>query len=104
MLPFSVVANIEEKSIGNALKKCGSLLYHVHTCENDRGAPGTGHIEWKQVAKSLKSIGYNRYVVIETFQPGIKEIAVAASIWRSLAKSQDALASEGLNFLKNLMA
>ncbi|HID16954.1 TPA: sugar phosphate isomerase/epimerase [Candidatus Bathyarchaeota archaeon] len=96
-------ANIEEKSVGGALEECGELLYHVHACENDRGAPGSGHIEWKEVAKALKSIGYDRYLVIETFQPGIKEIAVAASIWRPLAKSQDELASEGLEFLKKLM-
>lgn len=96
-------ANIEEKSIGGALKECGELLYHVHACENDRGTPGSGHIEWGEVAEALKSIGYNRYLVIETFQPGIKEIAVAASIWRPLAKSQDELASEGLKFLKKLM-
>jgi len=96
-------ANIEEKSIGGALRECGSLLYHVHACENDRGTPGSGHIEWKEVADALKSIWYSRYLVIETFQPGVKEIAVAASIWRPLAKSQDDLASEGLRFLKGLM-
>lgn len=97
-------ANIEEKSIGEAFKKCGELLYHVHSCENDRGAPGSGHIEWDEVAEALKSIGYNRYMVIETFQPGIEEIAVAASIWRPLAKTQDELASEGLKFLRELMS
>jgi len=97
-------ANIEEKSIGEAFRKCGSLLYHVHSCENDRGAPGSGHIEWGEVAEALKSIGYDRYMVIETFQPGIEEIAVAASIWRPLAKTQDELAREGLKFLKELMS
>ena len=96
-------ANIEEKSIGEAFRKCGKLLYHVHSCENDRGAPGSGHIEWGEVAEALKSIGYDRYMVIETFQPGIEEIAVAASIWRPLARTQDELASEGLKFLRQLM-
>jgi len=42
-------------------------------------------------------------MVIETFQPGIKEIAAAAAIWRPLAPSQDYLAEEGLKFLKQLM-
>jgi len=96
-------ANIEEKSIRDSLMKCGETLYHFHACENDRGAPGSGHIPWREVAEALKSIGYDRYMVIETFQPGIKEIAAAAAIWRPLAPSQDSLARDGLNFLKRLM-
>jgi len=96
-------ANIEEKSIGDAIRAGRDRLYHVHSCENDRGAPGSGHIPWNEVADALKDIGYNRYMVIETFQPGTKEIATAASIWRPLARTQDELAVEGLTFLRNLM-
>lgn len=96
-------ANIEEKSIGEAIKACGDNLVHFHACENDRGTPGTGHIPWSEVAGALKAIKYDGYMVIETFQPGIKEIAVAASIWRPLAPSQDSLARDGLKFLKALM-
>ena len=95
-------ANIEEKSLGNAIKMAGDMLFHVHSCENDRGTPGTGHIPWKEVAQALKEIGYNRWLVIETFQPGIKEIAVAASIWRPLEKDQELIAINGLKFLKSL--
>ena len=39
-------ANIEEKSIGQAYRTVGRHLKHVHTCENDRGTPGSGHVEW----------------------------------------------------------
>lgn len=95
-------ANIEEKSLGDAIKMAGEMLFHVHSCENDRGTPGTGHIPWKEVAQALKQIGYNRWLVIETFQPGIKEIAVAASIWRPLEKDQELIAINGLKFLKSL--
>ena len=34
--------NIEEKSFDKAIKYGGQALVHVHVCENDRGAPGTG--------------------------------------------------------------
>lgn len=95
-------ANIEEKSFKQAIKLAGKLLFHVHACENDRGTPGTGHIPWNEVAEALKEVGYERWLVIETFQPGIKEIAVAASIWRPLEKDQETLASQGLKFLKTL--
>ncbi len=56
---------------------------------NDRGTPGTGHIDWGEVRDALKKIGYNRYVVIESFTFGVKEIARAASIWRPLEKDED---------------
>jgi D-psicose/D-tagatose/L-ribulose 3-epimerase len=37
-------ANIEEKSIPDAIRKLGKgMLCHIHACENDRGIPGTGH-------------------------------------------------------------
>ncbi|RLG09577.1 MAG: sugar phosphate isomerase/epimerase [Thaumarchaeota archaeon] len=95
-------ANIEEKSLGDAIRSAGKMLYHVHSCENDRGTPGSGHIPWSEVAQALKDIGYDRWLVIETFQPGIKEIAVAASIWRPLEKYQELIAINGLKFLKSL--
>ena len=93
-------ANIEEKNIGKALAAAGSLVKHVHTCENDRGVPGSGHVEWTDVFAALRSMQYDRWVVIESFGSRIAEIAAAACIWRDLASSSDAIAAEGLQFLK----
>jgi D-psicose/D-tagatose/L-ribulose 3-epimerase len=93
-------ANIEEKSIGPALERAGRLLRHVHACENDRGIPGTGHVEWEDVFSALDRIGYDRWIVIESFGSRIPEIAKAACIWRDLAPSSEAIAFEGLAFLK----
>lgn len=96
--------NIEEKSIGDAIRAVGPRLRHVHACENDRGAPGSGHVPWEDVAQALKDINYDGPVVIESFTAKVKSIARAAAIWRSLAPSQDALAEDGLKFLKQLLA
>lgn len=95
--------NIEEKNLGKAIREAGRYLYHFHACENDRGTPGSGHIPWQEVASAIKDVGYNRYVVIESFTPGVKEIARAAAIWRKLEVDQDTLAGEGLKFLRNLL-
>jgi len=43
-------------------------------------------------------------VVIESFTPEIQEIARAVSLWRPLAESPDALATEGLAFLHDLLS
>jgi D-psicose/D-tagatose/L-ribulose 3-epimerase len=95
--------NIEEKSLGDAIRVAGLHLRHVHACENDRGAPGSGNIDWDDVAQGLRDIGYAGPVVIESFTAKVKTIARAAAIWRPLAETQDALAEEGLAFLRQLL-
>lgn len=94
-------ANIEEKQIGEAFRSLGRHLKHVHTCENDRGIPGSGHVEWKDVFSALQAVGYDGWLVIESFGFSIKEIAAAACIWRDLAPSVEAIADEGLSFLRS---
>lgn len=96
--------NIEEKSLGAAIRAAGPRLHHVHSCENDRGAPGSGNVAWGEVASALKDVGYDGPVVIESFTSKVKSIARAAAIWRSLAPTQDDLARDGLVFLKKLLA
>jgi len=96
--------NIEEKSLGNAIRQTGSRLAHFHACENDRGAPGSGNVTWPDVAQALRDIHYDGPVVIESFTSKVKSIARAAAIWRSFESSQDALAENGLRFLKKLLA
>ena len=97
-------ANIEEKSIPEAIRKLGKgMLGHFHACENDRGSPGTGHQDWNGIRDALRDVEYDGAAVIESFTPGTVEIAKAASIWRPLAPSQDALASDGARFLRELL-
>ena len=96
--------NIEEKSLGDTIRAVGPRLRHVHACENDRGAPGTGNIPWDEIAKALNDIHYDGPVVIESFTAKVKSIARAAAIWRALAPSQDELAEDGLRFLRQLLA
>jgi D-psicose/D-tagatose/L-ribulose 3-epimerase len=49
-------------------------------------------------------MGYDGPVVIESFTGKVKSIARAAAIWRAFEPSQDALAQNGVNFLKGLLA
>ncbi len=95
--------NIEEKSLGDAIRLAGSRMVHFHACENDRGAPGSGNVTWDAVAQALRDIHYEGPVVIESFTSKVKSIARAAAIWRSFEPSQDALAANGLAFLKRLL-
>jgi len=96
--------NIEERSIGDAIRLAGPRLRHIHVSENDRGTPGAGHIPWREMATACRDIGYTGAVVIETFTSEVKAIARATSIWRPLAPSSDALAQDGLRFLRGLLS
>lgn len=93
-------ANIEEKTVMDAAHALDGHLAHVHTCENDRGIPGSGHVDWDGLFSALNRASYNRWLVIESFGFAIQEIAAAACIWRDLAASPEAIAVEGLRFLR----
>ena len=97
-------ANIEEKDVGAAFRLAGDKLLHVHASANDRGAPGADHVPWDEVRDALRDIGYDGSVVIESFTAENETIATAASIWRPLAASQDAIAVDGLAFLRELLS
>ena len=94
--------NIEEKDIPAAIRRAGSRIFEFHACANDRGTPGEDHLPWAAIAAALAEVSYKGPVVIEAFTPAIKEIARAVSLWRPLAESQDALASNGLAHLRRV--
>ncbi len=96
-------ANIEEKDIAQGYRTVGRHLKHVHACENDRGIPGTGHVEWKSVFQALRDLEYDGWLTIESFGFSLGEISAAASIWRDLAPTPDLIAYEGVKFLKQGM-
>ena len=97
-------ANIEEKSIADGYRRVARHLKHVHTCENDRGTPGSGHVEWAEVFAAIREIGYDGWLTIESFASNLPEIAAAAAIWRDLAAMPEAVAFDGIRFLKKMTA
>lgn len=93
-------ANIEEKDVAAALQSAGAWLKHVHSCENDRGTPGSGHVDWPGVFRALQAVGYDGWLTIESFGFALGELSAAASIWRDLAPCAESIAFEGVEFLK----
>lgn len=95
-------ANIEEKSIAGGCRTVARHLKHLHTCENDRGTPGSGHVEWDAVFEAIRDTGYDGWLTIESFGANIPEIAAAAAIWRDLAATPEAVAFDGIGFLRGM--
>jgi len=94
-------ANIEEKSITQAVETCQDQLVHVHISENDRSTPGEGDIKWDETFQALKKINYDGWFVIEAFGLALPELAAATRIWRRMYPSEEHLAREGLAFMKS---
>ena len=94
-------AHIEEKDQGHAIRTVGHHLKHFHSCENDRGTPGSGQVDWPTVFTALRDVNYQGALVIESFGYAIKELAAAACIWRDLAASPDRIAWDGIRFLRS---
>jgi len=92
----------EENDMVAALERCGPQLGYFHACENQRGIPGTGMVPWPEIFRALKRIAYNGCITIESFDPDMPKIAKLCCIWRKFADSPEALATEGLDYLKRV--
>ena len=95
-------ANIEEKSITEAVKACSEYLAHVHISENDRSTPGEGGVNWDESFAALKQVGYDDgYLTIEAFGQALPELAAATCIWRRMFETELDVARNGLEFMKS---
>lgn len=94
--------NLEEKDPALAIHKAGDKLALLHASGSDRGTPGGDQINWDRIFAALDHINYQGDIVIESFTPDVLIIAKAASIWRQVEPSREAIAVDGLNFLRSL--
>lgn len=95
--------HMEEKSTTDAIRRAGHHIKHFHCSENDRGTVGTGQVPWTGVFQALDDIDYHDWLVVESFNAVIPELAGATCIWRPLAESPYALAQDSLRFIEQAM-
>ncbi len=93
--------NIEEKSFYDATRMAGADLVHYHLCENDRGIPGTGLVNWDDIFRALSEIDYRGYAALESFVDVTDNMTTW--VWRQLAPSGDKLLKEGTGFIRKMM-
>ena len=92
--------NIEEKSYYDATIKAGKDLIHYHLCENDRGIPGTGLVNWDEIFKALAEIDYQGNAALESFVDATDNMNTW--VWRQLAPDGDTLLREGVAFIRKM--
>ena len=76
--------NIEEPSIGDAIRLAGDKLVAFHVGENNRSCPGRGHLDWDEIFGALKAVGYTGRIVAEPFVAVGGEVGRSVCSWRSL--------------------
>jgi D-psicose/D-tagatose/L-ribulose 3-epimerase len=100
MLYDTFHANIEEKSIADAIRGCADMLCHVHISENDRSTPGQGNVRWQENFDTLREINYDGWLMVEAFGLALPELAAATKIWRRMFQSEEQLSRDALAFMK----
>lgn len=94
--------NIEEKDFYSPTKLAGKDLIHYHLCENDRGIPGTGHVDWDGIFRALAEIDYRGNAALESFVDCTDNMNTW--VWRQLAPDGDILVREGVRFIRGMAA
>ena len=95
--------NIEEKDICQALTSNIRNIGCVHICENHRGVPGTGHLNWRETVSTLEKAGYDQYLDMETFVEAGTEVGTALGIRRSSGLPPLEEAANGAAYMKKIM-
>lgn len=100
--------NIEEGSIGDAIRSVGGYLKNFHTGENNRVVPGKGHLDWDEIFGALHDIDYQGRIVSEPFVQMGGEVGRDIKVWRDLVEdpSEELLDQEALfllNFEKDMI-
>lgn len=80
--------NIEEPSIGDAIRRTGSRLIGFHIGENNRTAPGRGHLDWDEIFDALKEVDYRGRIVAELFVKAGGQVGRDICVWKDLIEGE----------------
>lgn len=61
--------NIEEEDFHGAIRTAGDLLYDFHVADNNRMPPGMGQLNWTEIVKTLREVGYDGAMTLEFVTP-----------------------------------
>ena len=81
--------NIEEDSMGDAIRATKGLLGHFHTGECNRRVPGKGRMPWREIGNALNDIGYEGLVCMEPFVRMGGTVGSDIKVWRDISRGAD---------------
>ncbi len=78
--------NIEEDSMGGAIRAAKGLMGHFHTGECNRRVPGQGRMPWGEIGEALRDIGYDGTVCMEPFVRMGGTVGSDIKVWRDMSR------------------
>lgn len=79
-------------------------LWGLHACENDRGAPGGGLVPWGQVFAGLAEIGFDGYVLLESYNSAQGDFAQRRGLFHDVCPDPAAFVQQGFAFIRGQLA
>ncbi len=80
-------------------------LWGMHMCENNRGVPGRGIVPWEQVFTGLTEIGFESYMLFESYNSSINDgtFAFGRGMFHNVCANGAEFVREGIDFIKEGM-
>ena len=101
---------IEEDDLANAIRIAGDKLGHYHVGTNNRRLPGPCFLPWKDVARALVDVGYDKTISFSALVRSGGTVALQGGhVWREMLPNDatdddlDRMATEALGFMKGLI-
>lgn len=93
-------AMTEERDYAAAIRTLAPRLWCVHTCENDRGAPGGGLAPWDALFDALHEIGYDGPLTLEAYNSSLDDFAYQRGMFHNVCPDGADFVRAGLAFLQ----
>ena len=61
--------NLEEPNYYKTIRQVGDRLVNFHVADNNRFAPGMGHLDWQKIVDTLKEVNYQGPLSVEFAAP-----------------------------------
>jgi D-psicose/D-tagatose/L-ribulose 3-epimerase len=61
----------EIRDYGAGIQRLAPWLWALHACENDRGVPGGGLVDWDAIFTALVKIDFSGYLMMETYNSSV---------------------------------
>lgn len=90
----------EVRNYAQALWTVQGRLWGLHACENDRGVPGGGLVPWRAIFDTLGEIGFDGYVIMETYNSSLGDFAWRRGMFHNVCPDGASFVRAGLAFLQ----
>ncbi len=95
---YHMITEITDYSVG--IKTVAERLWGLHACENNRSVPGSGLIPWNAVFEALAHIGFDGYMIMESYNSSLHDFAFERGMFHDVCPDADDFINQGLEFLR----